>query len=67
MLIWVAILVRGMWRRLPGEHPGNMPYLFLYSALSIPVFYAAGMVIGSNANFAERWLSSKSADQRSHS
>ena len=53
MLIWVAILVRGMWRRLPGEHPGNMPYLFLYSALSIPVFYAAGMVIGRNANFAE--------------
>jgi nitric oxide reductase subunit B len=53
MLIWVVILVRGMWTRLPGEHPGNMPYLFLYSALSIPLFYAVGMVFGKNANFAE--------------
>ena len=39
-------------RRLPGEHPGNLPYLFLYSALSIPVFYAAGLAFGKNTNFA---------------
>ncbi|MGE5612151.1 MAG: nitric-oxide reductase large subunit [Bacillota bacterium] len=52
MLLWVVILVRGMWRKLPDEHPGNMPYLFLYSALSIPLFYAAGMLFGRNANFA---------------
>jgi len=38
------ILVRGLWSRLPDEHPGNLPYLFLYSALSIPLFYAVGMV-----------------------
>jgi nitric oxide reductase subunit B len=52
MLLWVAILVRGLWRRLPEEHPGNLPYLFLYSAISIPLFYAAGMAFGKNANFA---------------
>jgi nitric oxide reductase subunit B len=52
MLIWVVILFRGMRTRLPGEHPGNLPYLFLYSALSIPVFYAVGMVFGKDANFA---------------
>ena len=52
MLIWVAILVRGLWRRLPGEHPGNLPWLFLYSALSIPVFYAAGLVFWKSTNFA---------------
>jgi nitric oxide reductase subunit B len=52
MVLWVAILVRGLWRRLPQEHPGNLPYLFLYSAISIPLFYAAGMVFGKNANFA---------------
>ncbi|MGD0114148.1 MAG: cbb3-type cytochrome c oxidase subunit I [Armatimonadota bacterium] len=52
MMIWVAILVRGMRAALPGEHPGNMPYLLLYSALSIPVFYAVGMVFGKNTNFA---------------
>jgi nitric oxide reductase subunit B len=52
MFIWVAILFRGMRSRLPGEHPGNLPYVLLYSALSIPVFYAAGMVIGKGSNFA---------------
>jgi nitric oxide reductase subunit B len=53
MVLWVVILVRGLWRRLPGEHPGNLPYLFLYSALSIPLFYAAGLVFGKNVSFAE--------------
>ena len=52
MFLWVAILVRGLWRRLLGEHPGNLPYLFLYSAFSIPIFYAAGLVFGKNANYA---------------
>jgi nitric oxide reductase subunit B len=52
MFFWVIILVRGMFGRLKGEHPANMPYLFLYSALSIPIFYAAGMVFGKHANFA---------------
>ena len=52
MFLWVAILVRGLWRRLMGEHPGNLPYLFLYSAFSIPIFYAAGLAFGKNTNFA---------------
>jgi nitric oxide reductase subunit B len=52
MAIWVVILVRGLRKHLPGEHPGNMPYLFVYSALSIPLFYAAGLVFGKNSNFA---------------
>ena len=52
MSLWVFILLRGMWSRLRGEHPGNMPYLFIYSALSIPLFYAAGLVFGKNSNFA---------------
>lgn len=52
MFLWVVILIRGLKQRLPGEHLGNMPWLFLYSALSIPVFYAVGMVFGKNVNFA---------------
>ncbi len=51
LLLWVAILARGLWRRLPGEHPGNLPYLFLYSALSIPIFYAAGLVFWKNSSY----------------
>lgn len=52
LFIWVAILVRGISGRLAGEHLGNLPYLFLYSALSIPLFYAVGLSFGKNANFA---------------
>ncbi len=52
MFLWVAILIRGLRPRLKTEHPGNLPYLFLYSALSIPVFYAAGLAFGRNADFA---------------
>ncbi len=52
MFLWVAILVRGLWRRLRGEHPGNLPYLFLYSALSIPIFYAVGLAFGRDSNYA---------------
>jgi nitric oxide reductase subunit B len=52
MAIWVVILARGLWRRLPREHPGNLPWLFLYSALSIPLFYAAGLAFGKHSSFA---------------
>ncbi|MBJ6725514.1 nitric-oxide reductase large subunit [Geomesophilobacter sediminis] len=53
MLIWLFILVRGMRERLKGEHPGNMPWLFIYSAVSIPLFYAAGMLYGETTHFTQ--------------
>jgi nitric oxide reductase subunit B len=53
MLLWLVILVRGMKDRLKGEHPGNMPWLFVYSAISIPLFYAAGMLYGQNTHFTQ--------------
>ena len=52
MFLWVAIVARGLWSRLSSEHPGNLPYLFLYSALSIPLFYAVGLGIGRDTHFA---------------
>ena len=52
MLTWVVILFRGLRKCLRREHPGNMPFLFLYSAFSIPLFYAAGLVFGRGTNFA---------------
>jgi nitric oxide reductase subunit B len=53
MIIWLVILVRGMLDRLKGEHPGNMPWLFIYSAVSIPLFYAAGMLYGKTTDFVQ--------------
>jgi nitric oxide reductase subunit B len=52
MLVWVAIIYRGLRSRLADEHPGNLPYLFLYSAISIPAFYAVGMLFGRTTHFA---------------
>jgi nitric oxide reductase subunit B len=52
MVLWLVIVVRGIWPSLKGEHPGNMPYLFLYSALSIPLFYAVGLAIGKDQSYA---------------
>jgi nitric oxide reductase subunit B len=53
MVIWLVILIRGLKDRLKGEHPANMPWLFLYSAATIPLFYAAGMLYGKNTNFSQ--------------
>jgi nitric oxide reductase subunit B len=52
MVLWLVILIRGLKQRLPGEHPGNLPWLFLYSALSIPLFYAAGIFFWKNDSYA---------------
>jgi nitric oxide reductase subunit B len=51
MVLWLVILIRGVGRRLWGEHPGNMPWLFLYSAISIPLFYAAGLLFGKTSEY----------------
>ena len=51
MVFWVVIVFRGLKGRLQKEHPGNMPWLFFYSALSIPLFYAAGMAFWKEVNF----------------
>lgn len=52
MIAWVIIVYRGIRSRLAEEHYGNLPWLFLYSALSIPLFYAAGIVYWKDVHFA---------------
>ena len=38
--------------KLAAESRGNLPYLFFYSALSIPLFYAVGLLTRPHTNFA---------------
>jgi len=52
MVVWVVIVARGLWSRLKEEHQANMPWLFLFSAITIPAFYSVGMLIGKNTEFA---------------
>ena len=46
-----SILFRGLRSRLRTEHMGNMPWLFFFSALSIPAFYAVGLLVRTNSTF----------------
>jgi nitric oxide reductase subunit B len=52
MLLWLAIVYRGLRPRLATESRGNLPWLFLYSALSIPTFYAVGLLTHTQSTFA---------------
>jgi nitric oxide reductase subunit B len=52
LLLWVVMLYRGLRRRLNTDSRGNMPYLFFYSAVTIPLFYAVGLACSSRSNFA---------------
>jgi nitric oxide reductase subunit B len=51
LFFWVVILFRGLRGRLAGEHVGNMPWLFLFSALAIPAFYGVGLLAHPGEHF----------------
>jgi nitric oxide reductase subunit B len=52
LVLWCVILFRGLRTKLRNESRGNLPYLFFYSALSIPAFYAVGLLSHSRSDFA---------------
>jgi nitric oxide reductase subunit B len=51
LFFWVAILYRGLRGRLGSEQMGNLPWLFFFSALSIPAFYGVGLLANAGENF----------------
>ena len=51
LFFWVVILLRGLRGRLQMEHMGNMPWLFFFSSLAIPAFYAVGLLARTDSNF----------------
>ena len=51
LFFWVVILYRGLRGRLRSEAVGNMPWLFFFSALSIPAFYAVGLLANPGEHF----------------
>ena len=52
MVLWVVIIYRGLRPRLVVESRGNLPWFFLYSSLSIPGFYAVGLLTHTQTPFA---------------
>jgi len=51
LAFWVIMLFRVLRRRLANEHKGNMPWLFFFSALSIPLFYGVGLLAHPGEHF----------------
>ena len=51
LAFWVVLLFRGLQGRLKTDRLGNMPWLFFFSALSIPSFYAVGLLAQTNSDF----------------
>jgi nitric oxide reductase subunit B len=51
LIVWVLMLYRVLRRRLHGEHPGNMPWLFFLAACAIPAFYAVGLIARTGEHF----------------
>src|SRR5207248_1061086 len=51
LLFWVIILYRGLRGMLRTDHAGNMPWLFFFSALSIPAFYGVGLLARPASHF----------------
>ena len=51
LVFWVVILYRGVRGKLSGDRIGNLPWLFFFSALSIPAFYAVGLVANPGQHF----------------
>ncbi len=51
LLFWTIILFRGLRKRLVSDHVGNMPSVFFFSALSLPAFYAIGLLAQPSSVF----------------
>ena len=51
LCFWVLMLYLTLRGRLQVEHKGNMPWLFLFSALAIPAFYAVGLLAQPDSQF----------------
>ena len=57
LFLWIAIIYRAIRHRLAAESKFNLPWLFLYSGLAIPAFYAVGLLATTTSHLtvAEFW------------
>ncbi|MCP3811502.1 cbb3-type cytochrome c oxidase subunit I, partial [Mycobacteriaceae bacterium Msp059] len=57
LFLWIILIWRAMRSRLKGESKMNMPWVFFFSGLAIPMFYAVGLLAGSDTHLtvADFW------------
>ena len=57
LFFWAFMLFRGLRGALKGTSRVNLPWLFFYTGLAIPAFYAVGLLTSSESNYtvADFW------------
>ncbi|HEU4360070.1 MAG TPA: cbb3-type cytochrome c oxidase subunit I [Mycobacterium sp.] len=52
LFIWIVIIWRGMRSSLATSSKLRLPWLFFFTGLAIPAFYAVGLLAGSDTHFS---------------
>jgi nitric oxide reductase subunit B len=52
LFLWIVIIWRGMRPKLAGTSKLNLPWLFFFTGLAIPAFYAVGLLAVSGTHFS---------------
>jgi nitric oxide reductase subunit B len=52
LFFWIVIVFRGIRTRLRGESKMNLPWMFFFTGLAIPAFYAVGLLAGTDTHYS---------------
>ncbi|CAJ1501753.1 cbb3-type cytochrome c oxidase subunit I [[Mycobacterium] kokjensenii] len=52
LFLWIVIIWRGMRAKLTTTSKMNLPWLFFFTGLAIPTFYAVSLLAGSETHFS---------------
>ena len=52
LIFWLFLMFRALRPAMKGTEQGELPSLFLYAAVAIPLFYVPAMFYGPHTNFA---------------
>ncbi|AYM40942.1 MULTISPECIES: nitric-oxide reductase large subunit [Mycobacteroides] len=52
LFLWIAIIWRGIRSRLKNDSKMNLPWMFFFTGLAIPAFYAVGLLAGQDTHFS---------------
>lgn len=52
LFLWIAIIWRGLRGKLKGTSKMNLPWMFFFTGLTIPAFYAVGLLAGHDTHYS---------------
>ena len=52
LIFWLFLMFRALRPAMKGTEQGELPSLFLYAAVAIPLFYVPALFYGPHTNFA---------------